>query len=289
MKPQFDNKVMSSFFLWFDHKLLDKGEAFENVTGQFYNVSEEYYGYKSYSSPYSQLVADASITGATIPTGLYVGENNLVNVGQGGATGLYNINYLDGKVYFSGEQTADITGSFAIKDFNVYLTNQPEEKILFETKYTERNKIDLTPTGLEADTRTYPVVYLKNMGTSNQPIAFGGQDLTTVNIRAVVLAQSQFELDAIGSIFRDTQKTLVPLFEESEMPFNSFGGYKDAAQYNFTGVTASKGSTASCFLEEVFVSNMDRAVSSKIRSLNPDVFTTIIDFELNNFRFPRNC
>jgi hypothetical protein len=103
-----------------------------------------------------------------------------------------------------------------------------------------------------------------------------------------VLAQSQFELDAIGSIFRDTQKTLVPLFEESEMPFNSFGGYKDDTLYNFTGVTASKGSTASCFLEEVFVSNMDRAVSSKIRSLNPDVFTTIIDFELNNFRNPRN-
>ena len=127
------------------------------------------------------------------------------------------------------------------------------------------------------------------MGTSNSPIAFGGEDITTVNIRAIVLAQSQFELDAIGSIFRDTQKTLVPLFEESEMPFNSFGGYKDATQYNFTEATSSKGSAASCFLEEVFVSNMDRAISSKMRSLNPDVFTSVIDFELTNFRFPRNC
>ena len=26
MKPQFDNKVMSSFFLWFDNKILKKGE-----------------------------------------------------------------------------------------------------------------------------------------------------------------------------------------------------------------------------------------------------------------------
>ena len=253
MKPQFDNKVMSSFFLWFDNKLLDKGEAFENVTGKFYDASEEYGGYKTYSSSYSQFVADASITGATIPTGLYVGENNLVNVGQGGSTGLFDINYLDGKVYFSGEQTADITGSFAIKDFNVYLTNQPEDKILFETKYTERNKIDLTPTGLEADTKTYPVVYLKNMGSSNEPISFGGQDQTTINVRAIVLAQSQFELDAVGSIFRDTQKTLVPLFEEDEMPFNSFGGYKDRVQYNFTGDTSTKGSPSSCFIEEVFV------------------------------------
>ena len=98
MKPQFDNKVMSSFFLWFDNKLLDKGEAFENVTGKFYDASEEYGGYQTYSSSYSQFVADAAITGATIPTGLYVGENNLVNRGEGGATGLFDINYLDGKV-----------------------------------------------------------------------------------------------------------------------------------------------------------------------------------------------
>ena len=68
MKPQFDNKVMSSFFLWFDNKLLDKGEAFENVTGKFYDASEEYGGYSTYASSYSQFVADASITGATIPT-----------------------------------------------------------------------------------------------------------------------------------------------------------------------------------------------------------------------------
>jgi len=289
MKPQFDNKVMSSFFLWFDNKLLDKGEAFENVTGQFYDASEEYQGFSTYASSYSQFVADASITGATIPTGVFVGENNLVNRGEGGATGLFDINYLDGKVYFSGDQTADITGSFAIKDFNVYLTNQPEDKILFETKYTERNKIDITPTGLEAGTKTYPVVYLKSMGSSNEPIAFGGQDQTTINIRAIVLAQSQFELDAVGSIFRDTQKTLVPLFEESEMPFNSFGGYKDGDQFNFTDDTSSKGSTNSCFIEEVFVSNLERGVQSRIRDLNPDIFTNIIDFELTKFRFPRDC
>lgn len=289
MKPQFDNKVMSSFFLWFDNKLLDKGEAFENVTGQFYDASEEYQGFSTYASSYSQFVADASITGATIPTGVFVGENNLVNRGEGGATGLFDINYLDGKVYFSGDQTADITGSFAIKDFNVYLTNQPEDKILFETKYTERNKIDITPTGLEAGTKTYPVVYLKSMGSSNEPIAFGGQDQTTINIRAIVLAQSQFELDAVGSIFRDTQKTLVPLFEESEMPFNSFGGYKDGDQFNFKDDTSSKGSTNSCFIEEVFVSNLERGVQSRIRDLNPDIFTNIIDFELTKFRYPRDC
>ena len=288
MKPQFDNKVMSSFFLWFDNKLLKKGEAFENVTGQFYDSSVEYQGYSTYSSSYSQLVADASITGATIPTGLYVGDN-LVNVSEGGSDGLFAINYNEGRAYFSGDQSSDVTGSFAIKDFNVFLTNQPEDKILFETKYTERTKTDIRPTGLASDTKTYHVVYLKNMGTANQPIAFGGQDQTTINIRAIVLSQSQFELDAVGSIFRDTQKTLVPLFEETEMPFNSFGGYKDGAQFNYSTSTNSKNSTTSCFVEEVYVSNLERGVQTRMRSLNPDIFTSIIDFELTKFRYPRDC
>ena len=101
--------------------------------------------------------------------------------------------------------------------------------------------------------------------------------------------RDRFELDAVGSIFRDTQKTLVPLFEEDEMPFNSFGGYKDRVQYNFTGDTSTKGSPSSCFIEEVFASNLERGIQTKIRSLNPDIFTNIIDFELTKFRYPRDC
>ena len=92
MKAQFDNQVLSSFLLWFDHTLLDVGEAYQNTTGQFYNVSQEFAGYQTYASSYSQIVSDASITGATIPTGLY-GGSNLVNGGQGAGTGLYAIDY----------------------------------------------------------------------------------------------------------------------------------------------------------------------------------------------------
>ena len=167
MKAQFDNQVLSSFLLWFDHTLLDVGEAYQNTTGQFYNVSQEFAGYQTYASSYSQIVSDASITGATIPTGLYVGSN-LVNVGQGAGTGLYAIDYNNGRSYWSGEQGDNVTGSFAIKDFNTFLTNRTEDEILFQSQYTNRNKIsNIVPTGLEADTKTYPVVYIKNDGSTD--------------------------------------------------------------------------------------------------------------------------
>ena len=287
MKPQYDNKVMSSLLLWFDHTLLDKGEAYQNTTGRFYSVSDEYAGYKTYASSYSQIVADSSIAGATIPTGLYVG-NNLANVGQGGNTGLYAIDYNNGRSYWSGDNSADITGSFAIKDFNVFLTSSTEDEILFQTQYTNRNEISTeVPTGLERDTKTYPVVYLKANGSLNEPIAFGGMDNTIIRARAIVVADSQFDVDAIGAIFRDQKETNIALFEESDMPFNSFGYFRNDNEYNYTGVAATKGYSNQIFIEDVVVSRFDRVLENEVRKFNPNVYSTLIDFEISNFRFPR--
>ena len=287
MKPQFDNQIMSSLLLWFDNKLLTKGEAHQNTTGQFYSVSDEYYGYSTYASTYSQIVSDASVDGAVIPTGLYAG-NTLVNVGEGGSNGLYAIDYNNGRSYWSGTQSSDVTGSFSIKDFNTYLTNSTEDEILFQTQYTNRNEIStVIPTGLEPGTKTYPVVYLKNNGSFNEPFAFGGQDNTIMNVRAIVIADSQFEVDAIGSLFRDQRMTNVPIFEPAEMPFNQFGYYKNDVQYNYTGVTNGKGDAQQIFVEDVNVARFDRVLENEVRKFNPNVYSTLIDFELNKIRFPR--
>lgn len=288
MKPQFDNQVMSSFLLWFDNRLLTKGEAFQNVTGEFFGVSDDYFGYNTYASSYSQIVSDASISGANIPTGLYV-ENTLANVGQGGSTGLYAIDYANGRSYWSGAQNGTVSGSFAIKDFNVFLTSRTEDEILFQTQYTNRNKISsVVPTGLEQDTKTYPVVYIKPDGSSNEPIAFGGQDNTIINVRAIVIADSQFDIDAIGSLFRDQRQINMALLEPSEMPFNQFGYYRNS-QFNYTGLVNGKDDSQQIFIEDVNISRFDRVLENEVRKFNPNVYSTLIDFELSKFRFPRQA
>ena len=286
MKAQFDNQVMSSFLLWFDHTLLNKGEAYQNTTGQFYSVSDDYYGYNTYASSYSQFVSDSSITGATIPTGLYAG-NNLVNVGEGASSGLYAIDYGNGRSYWSGTQSSNVTGSFAIKDFNVYLTSRTEDEILFQSQYTNRNKISsVVPTGLEPDTLTYPVVYIKNDGSNNEPFAFGGQDNTIINVRAIVIADSQFDIDAIGSLFRDRRFDQIGILDPSEMPFNQFGYYRNS-QYDYTGIVNGKGSDQQLYVEDVNISRFDRVLENEVRKFNPNVFSTLIDFEVTKIRTPR--
>jgi hypothetical protein len=60
MKPQYQHDLMTSFMLWFDNHLLNKGEAYSNQTGQLYyfNDSRLPDGYKAYASSYKQWVTD---------------------------------------------------------------------------------------------------------------------------------------------------------------------------------------------------------------------------------------
>ena len=54
MKAQFDNTVMSSFYLWFDHTLLTKGEAFTKFSSFFYEADDMYQGYNAYGAPFKR-------------------------------------------------------------------------------------------------------------------------------------------------------------------------------------------------------------------------------------------
>ena len=51
------------------------------------------------------------------------------------------------------------------------------------------------------------------------PFSFGGQDETKISVRAVVLADSQFDVDAVCSIFRDQKYELVPLLQRGGYAF----------------------------------------------------------------------
>ncbi len=287
MKAQFDNQVMSSFFLWLDHTLLKKGEAFTNYNSYFYSVDNLYQAFNTYGSPFKQLVSDSSIPGAQIMTGVYL-KGIFKERGVSNFTG---INYGMGQVYFTSaisNPDTTLSGRYAVKDFNVFLTNDVEEKLLFETQFSLSKQTSQSPTGLPPESLTYPAIFIKNNGGSNEPMAFGGLDRTEINVRAVVLSDSQFSLDAVSSIFRDMENSFVPLIEESQMPFNNIGDFKNNIVYNYDALTANKPETGQMFLDNVAVSKIGGLSFAQKTNLNPNVFSMIIDFELSNFRYPRS-
>ena len=297
MKVQFDNRVMSSFLLWFDHTLLKDGEAFTDTSSWFYPVENLHNNLYTYGAPYKQFVSDHSVTGTgvafanktvQIPSGIYLDG---VQLGTG-TSGFSGINYEQGQVYFGTQITTPetrLSGDYAIKDFNVYLTNEPEEKLLFETKFNLRPKTSETPTGLASNSITYPAIFLRYNGSHNEPLAFGGFDMTTINQRAVVLADNQFNLDAVCSIFRDKVRSYFTLLGTGDMPYNTLGDYKSGVPWSYTGVTVNFEENNYIFIENVGVSKFSRDVNIKVNNLNPDVFNGVIDFEVTKPRFPRRA
>ena len=174
MIQQVDNQILSSFLLFLDHEILKKGVAFTNFSGSFYPINNQYSNYYTYSSPYSQFVSDFSIPNAIIPTGVYL-NNTFIRTGE---SGLFNIDFNNGKVYFTGQVNGSISGAFAVKDFNISIAKDSDDVILFETKHYLKPKINQSTTGINNNEFVYPCIYLRNNGSRNDPFAFGGLDNT---------------------------------------------------------------------------------------------------------------
>lgn len=273
MKIQFNNKLLSTFMLTIDNAILSKGDAYTNTTSQLYPVSGSLNGLNAYTTPYRQLVNDASITGATQISGLYV-NNTFTMPGQ---NGLISFNISEGLAYFTG-MPVSVSGAYALKDFNIYLSDEPEEKILFETKYNLRASYPQTITGLAPNAQTYPVIFIKHVDTVNVPFCLGGIDNKKVHVRAIVLAQSQYQLSAACNILEDLAHKKQPIFNPITLPFDALGGFSGVS-YNYE--TAKSAVTDFTYIQEAKTSMLFSV--RELNILNPSIFPAFVDFELWNF------
>jgi hypothetical protein len=281
MITQYENRVTSSFLLWLDHTVLDKGQAYTNFGSELYPVNSLYQGYYTFGAPYKQFVSDESINGANIPTGLYV--NNVLT--GTGVSPLVDINYEQGQGYFDSDVSSNtISGDYSVKDFSVHLTNMAEQEVLFETKISMRNSTSQQVTGLAPNVNTYPAIFIKNNGGTNYPFAFGGEEVSAMEFRAIVLADSQFKLDAVCSILKDQARTNVAIFPDEKYPYNALGGLKNGV-YNYTGIVSEISDNV--FINKVEVLRYNLGYMENLQNVNPNVFRAIIDFELEKPRFPR--
>lgn len=291
MKVQFENLAMTSLMLFLDNEVQKKGEAWANHTGVFYPTDNLYYGYYAYSSPYKQFVMDAGISGGAptnnkphVVTGVYVNDDFV----QVGTSGLQYIDHTQGAVYFNADMSDHtISGNFAVKDFNFFITSESEEELLFETKFDVRPKINENVTGLSPNKQTYPASFIKNNGGRNEPFALGGTDTTKINARAIVLSDSAFSLDAACSIMKETTRKHVPVITSENLPFNALGVAKNGSiNYDQHMTPGIIDAGSGIYITDVTVSKII-ANRGDFNNLNPDVFSAFVDFDLElsrNFR-----
>lgn len=287
IKSQFLNKINSSIFLWLNNILAQKGSGFYNAGSNFYPTSQTFSNLYTYSSPYSQFISDSSISGAIVPTGIYI-NNNFVG---SGISGFWGFNYEKGKAYFTSPlpSTATVSGSFSLKDFNISLSNLPEEQILFETKMSLRPKIANSITGQSTDELSYPAIFIKNNGYKNEAFSFGGTDLTKVSYNFIIFADSKYQLDAVESLLCDSVRSYIPILEPEEMPYDYYGRLKNN-YFNYQTIKNQKpaGGMSSAWIEDIEKSNFNQMIYEDLKKVNPDAFFSVIKLTACTARNPRS-
>ena len=279
MKEQFQHKVTTSFFLWFDNFLLEKGEAYSNKTGQLYYYSDPRLDsdYVAYGSPYKQWVTDSSITGATIPTGVHFGTET-----SGRSDGIV-FDFDNGRVLVEDSATGStITGEFAVKDFSIYLTNDTEDDLIVENKYVVNSRLPSGPlTYIEPYDDVVPAVFISTSQSDNTPFAFGGMQDTKVQIKAVVIAEDTYQLDGVLSIFMDSvDETIVPV-PMSGYPITELGDLKGGSYY-YTGTTDNYTGGLDFYIDKVRTSKLSDRTR---RELANELYIGFIDFDLQQHRY----
>ena len=283
MKPQYKHELMTSFMLWFDHELLQEGEAYSNKTGTLYAKSDSRLPntYISAQSNYKQWVNDSSITGEVnpiIPTDFQ---------GSGRASGIV-FDFDNGRIIETGGSftTGDtLTGTFAVKDFNIYLTNETEEDLILENKFQINSRYgDPSMSGIDPYDQVVPAIFLNSEYMRNEGFAFGGEDLTKNIIKAVVIADSEYQLDGALSIFADTARKTFSKIPFSGHPSTEYGDIKGGV-YDYLSLSNSYSSQAPYFIEDVTVSKFSERAQSRLPG---NLKVGFIDFDVSTNRFPRS-
>jgi hypothetical protein len=281
MKPQYDHNLGSYLTLYLENKILDKGEAFTNTTGQFFPSDQNSInGLDLSNSAYSQWVYDKSITGAIVPTGIFV---NGQEVGRG--TSGVSLDFLNGAAYHDTFGSTNISGAFAFKDFNFYFKPENETQVLLRNAFRSKDPLQVL-TGSNNLKINAPCIIVSSRNSSSSPLAFGGLDEINYNYQALVLSDNSYDLDGALSIFRDTREEYFPVGDFEKIPWNAKGDLKND-DYNYNTMTSAfSGTYDKAFIENVIVNNTNSASSSD------DAFSEfnigLVEFNVLVYRFPRN-
>lgn len=287
MIEQYHHKVTNSIILWFDHYLLSKGQAYSNMTGvNFYNYTDDRLGssHQVYGSPYKQWVSDSSIAGATIPDGVIVGNtpSGQYNQSISGRSGMF-MDFENGRVLVEGSNTNyDITCDFAVKDFNIYFTNETEDDLIAERKHVINSRLPRPDESfIDPYDQVLPAIFINTSTAQNKDFAFGGMEETTITSTAAVLAEDSYQLDGVLSIFADSKNECVPVIPMQKHPYNEFNDLKSGS-YNYEDLAEEHKNSNKLFINNVTTSKLtDRAR----KSMTNDIFVGFIDFEIQQHRF----
>lgn len=280
MKYSIDHSIEPSTFLWLDHLLIEKNEAFASYSGSFRSTPPLVSGYYGFAAPHRQFVYDSSISGVTVPSGVFVGSTFVID-GSG-----VEIDFNRGQALFTSNPSQTVSAAYSYKEINIYFTNNSEKQVLFENKFVLNPRSQPRNDSFKADDIVYPCIFIKSSAGENKTLCFDGLSSTTIEVRLILLAENFYQYRAVTAALRDAKETFIPLFNPSEMPFDELNSLKFRPfDYSSSVNSIQADPNRLAYVKDVSISDFQDKVNSLI---GPRVFGGFIDLELELMRFPRS-
>lgn len=287
MKAQFPTELISSFYLWFENKLLgDKSEAYAENQSNTFEYTDGFVDIPSsqvaYQGKFRQLVADSSA--GQMNSGVFVD-----GVFTTGSSPDITIDYNDGRVILPAASGTNltITANNTVKEVNTYITEDDEETLLTTSDFVD--SADTTSTNLfskikKRDEKVFvlPACFIRFITNENNEFSFGGEEDTVTRVQVVVMARDNYTLDSILGLFTDTVRECIPRIPFEDFPY---GGYFDIKDFPYDYSTFSSSYSAKSFVERVNTSKVNS--SAILNKIDKDILVGFIDFDVSTLRYPR--
>ena len=293
MKAQFDQNVLSSFYLWFENRLLKSdAEAYAIglsnafTSGDFPDIPPSHIAFQG---KFRQLVGEHGVSEPN--SGFFLGDSFIT--GNNDTNGGVYTDYDNGRLIFPQESGTDIgstalTANSTVKEVNTYITNDTEAQTILHSDFKDSATelpYQYGKTG-EYDETTYflPACFLSVASSDNTEFSFGGEENTKSQMRVMVLSFDNYTLDSVMSLFRDTVREDLTHIPYEDFPYGFSFSIKDYP-YSYDALVAAQSSPVKSHIENVGVS---KVVSESIReNLNKNISIGFLDFEISTYRFPR--
>ena len=293
MKAQFDQNILSSFYLWFENQLIgSKAEAYKIdldnafTSGVFPDVPPSHIAFQG---KFRQLVGDH---GVSQPNSGFFLDGEFIT-GNSDINGGVFTDYDNGRLIFPQESgtpigSKDLTANSTVKEVNTYISNDTDAQTILHSDFKDSATELPYQYGKtsEYDENTYflPACFISLASSDNTEFSFGGEEDTRSNIRVMVLSFDNYILDSILSLFRDTVREDLTHIPYEDFPYGFSFSIKNFP-YNYNNLVSDQSGPVKSFIKEVRAS---KVVSEQIReNLNKNISIGFLDFELCTYRFPR--
>ena len=281
MKAHFGNQALASFYLWAENRYLNQQQAYINYTSRLYYQDDNSApaGYVAYAAPFKQWVYDSGVAGAIVINAIS-GSNGQIDRGQSGI----KFDYDNGRVLLPTGfgTTAQLTGSYSIKEVNIYQSNITQDELLTQGKFYINPRFLSTPTGtLPAYTMTTPAIFVNSLKVENKPWALGGTDMCHYNMSMAIYTETPFQLQALLGCFEDAARSYIPILDITDDPIDELGDLKTG--YNYLSLRDLRGTPGNLML----INDVKTATISDVRirmNLNQGLYAGIVDMDVS---FPR--